>query len=154
MDHLSTPLNHSIVTTDSQGFESFGWSDFPLLMLSSQHYEVELQEDGGWGQYCYPAPLDVEAGYRQLPPRKGFFLLRNEVLSTIPEETEEKLLLTKCSAKRTTRSVEKTKQKICLFEPSRKRTMNALHRSSIIKAVKRAGLRTQQRRLAFMSRED
>lgn len=153
MDHSTTPLDHSIITTDVHEFESFGWGDFPLLMLSSQHHEAELQEHVGWGQFCDPAPLDLTV-FQQLPPRQDCFALRNEVLSTIPEETEEKIVPVKTFAKRINRNSEKTKQMLCLFEPSRKRTMNALHRNAITKAVKRASLRTQQRRLGLMPRDD
>jgi hypothetical protein len=164
MDRSLPKFNPSTATPESSEIETFGWSDFPLLMLSLQHHEADFRENSTWGYFCDTTSACTNV-IDQVHSQPYATSLCNGVLSSIPEEVEEKLVATNCRLSsgnkvvknltvRAATTSETTKQLLSLIEPSRKRAKNALQRTVLSKAVKRANVRMQQRRFLLMTRDD
>jgi hypothetical protein len=163
MDHSFPQLNQPPATSDSPKVVTLGWSDFPLLLPSLQHHEADFRENSTWGYFC-----DTSActnGIDKGLPQHYVTSLCNGVLSSIPEEVEEKLVATSCwlssdnkavknLTSRATTTSEKDQQLLSLIGPSRKRTKNALQRTSLSNAVKQVNLRMQPRRFLLVTRDD
>ncbi len=149
MDCSTQNVNESIPLSDSRETDTFGWSDFPLIMHSSKNHDPDFHEDGIWGQF-HDTNADLST-FWQAPVRKGRLALRNEVLTTIVEEAEEWITPTTRNilSKKTIKSSSiqkyssnqrgKPQEMPCALESSRERT------TSFTKAIKRVGRQVQQR---------
>lgn len=138
--------------------DSFGWSDFPLLMLSSQHHESDVDDDSAWGHF-HDTSSDVTSLWRA-PLQTAGFSSRNEVLSTIPEEncekviSRKKLLPMKDVSFRANKASQRDGIKQMSSDPSRKRLPNAFQRTLKTKTSKRVGRRVLQSRNSLLSPSD